>query len=626
MIWIRRLGWATVALATLAAVVASQFLTFPEPQDTIVADRALFRSGDAPFREVALPPPISDRGIGTRSARANYVVYFSLAAISAQPLYLLVPATGQDFSLTLNDEPIFKSDVRAIWSDPMVRGTSLIRLPRIVLRAGRNELRFDFEPSRTIIPNYLSKIYIGSEERLAPNFRWRTFFEDQLKTMALAAQGLLGLGILIAFLYRPRDPLFSWLAALTLLTLIVSVGTFVDLDPDFRFIRPYVVALTPAAGLLLVGIGLTLAGKRPPLALGAAIVAIPVVLCLTLLSRALSNFAVASTSLSVMLIGYFVATGIVTWAAIAQRNAEARLMLVPFFFLSWFSARDAGIILGFSEGTILLAPYVRPLILAAVLVLLMRRLAKSLDRLDRANEELNLRLAEQEAELSVLHRQERLEAARMVREQERQRLTRDLHDGISGHLVSIIAMAERSERDVKPIEQAAREALDDLRLVIYSLDLGDRELPLALANFRERLVPRLRRIGVELEWSTAELPEIAGVTPGNALSILRILQEAITNAIKHGPARRIAIRGSVACDKAAITIENDGQNFIASNAGLGVENMQRRARQLGGELKIESQADGVKTTLLLPLALPDFEEGASIEPTSDQTISADPPG
>ena len=168
-------------------------------------------------------------------------------------------------------------------------------------------------------------------------------------------------------------------------------------------------------------------------------------------------------------------------------------------------------------------------------------------------------------------------------------------------------MAERAGGDIRPIEEAARRALDDLRLVIYSLDLGDRELPLALANFRERLIPQLQRIGVELDWSTAELPEVSGVTPGNALTILRILQEAITNALKHGPARKITIRGvAVGGDKAAITVENDGARFAPGPSGHGLENMRRRADQLQGEIRIDALDCGARVTLLLPMSLARF--------------------
>jgi two-component system sensor histidine kinase UhpB len=183
-------------------------------------------------------------------------------------------------------------------------------------------------------------------------------------------------------------------------------------------------------------------------------------------------------------------------------------------------------------------------------------------------------------------------------------------------------MAERVGTDVKPIEEAARRALDDLRLVIYSLDLGDRELPLALANFRERLIPQLQRAGSELDWSTAELPDVSGVTPGNALTILRILQEAITNALKHGPARRIVIRGGALDGKrAAITVENDGRPFLAGR-GNGLANMRRRAQQLRGDLAIEALERGTRLTLVLPMGLPDIQDEAQADSSRGKTAEA----
>jgi signal transduction histidine kinase len=101
------------------------------------------------------------------------------------------------------------------------------------------------------------------------------------------------------------------------------------------------------------------------------------------------------------------------------------------------------------------------------------------------------------------------------------------------------------------------------------------------------------------------------VTPGNALSILRILQEAITNALKHGPARTITIRGAAEGGLAAVTIENDGRPYAAGAVGLGIENMRRRASQLGGKLDIRSLQDGIRVTLVLPLNLPDVQDAAA---------------
>ncbi len=260
-----------------------------------------------------------------------------------------------------------------------------------------------------------------------------------------------------------------------------------------------------------------------------------------------------------------------------------------------------------------LAVYYRPLMLIAFSVILMRRLGLSLQRLDGANAYLKQRLAQQEMELARLHQEERIVAAQRVRDEERQRLTVDLHDGLSGHLASIIALAERQE--AATIEQTAREALDDLRLVIHSLDIGDRELPVALASFRERLMRQLKRLGIELDWSISKLPEVTGVTPAHALNVLRILQEAITNARKHGQATRITLRAGPNADgkAAVIVVDNEGIPFVRCDGGSGLNNMRWRAARLGGTVHIETLANGTRVILALPLCLP--ENHAAGEPT-----------
>lgn len=191
-----------------------------------------------------------------------------------------------------------------------------------------------------------------------------------------------------------------------------------------------------------------------------------------------------------------------------------------------------------------------------------------------------------------------------MREDERQRLTLDLHDGLSGHLVSIIALSERGA-DHRVVERAARAALDDLRLVINSLDIGDQDLPLAMAGFREKLEPQLRRLGVVLDWSTEQLPDISGVTPSNSLSVLRILQEAVTNALKHGATRAIRIHGRPEPHGATISIVNDVAEGNETGTGHGLNNMRRRAEALGGQVHFERASRQAVLALRLPSRLAD---------------------
>ena len=136
------------------------------------------------------------------------------------------------------------------------------------------------------------------------------------------------------------------------------------------------------------------------------------------------------------------AAGLLAWSAFQKNNFDARLILAPVLLIVWFAVRDVFVTVTAPEhGFNLLVGYPRPLILAFVAAMLMRRMGVSLDRLDHANETLNIRLAEREAELATFHRLERAKTVSTVREHERQRLTHDLHDGLSGHLASIIALS-----------------------------------------------------------------------------------------------------------------------------------------------------------------------------------------
>ena len=604
-----RLGWAALAIATLAIAAVPDLVTLPEPDASLVLDHATYLPDTGNGREVALPHAVYPR-ISEHPNLARYVFGFDLPNTPDQNLFIFIPSINRRVALEFNGETFFGFESSELWTGPLVNTSVMVRLPRQET-VGRNQLTVAIETGRFAAPSYLSRIYLGTEAALAPNYKLRNFLYNQLKTMALAAQLLLGFGLVVAYFFRPKDPLFSWLATFVVVGFVVTMGLFMGWQPALQTIQPFTNTLIPAMGFLYIGVALALIDKPPPNALRVITIVVPCIfLPCAVIDIPLTRIILGASATAIAVVTFVAAAGLMAWGALRRNNTDARLMLAPSFLMGWFAVRDTYVAATVPEhGFNLLFSYPRPLWLAFLTAVLMRRMGVSLDQFDRANETLSIKLAEREAELAALHRQERAEATRLTREQERRRLTHDLHDGLSGHLVSIIALSERSGE--KPTEQAARDALNDLRLVIYSLDLDDRELPLALANFRERLMPQLQRLGVELDWSIANLPEVSGVTPGNALTVLRILQEAVTNALKHGPARKISIRGTTSADgMAAITLENDGRQFVVGNRGRGLDNMRRRAQQLHGQLLLEAVEAGMRITLLLPPCLPDFEEKA----------------
>ena len=612
MTWLRDIGWVALAVVILAAGGVPDLVSLPKPEGALVLKRATYIAADSPAREVALPHAIhSHFGLGP-STNPRYLIEFDLPSVPDGNLYVYIPTVNRRLALAFNGESILELESGSLLTGSSVAGPVMARVPNRGIVPGRQQLTVVVERGAFAITAYLSPIYFGTEAALAGPYNLGNFLDVQLKAMALAAHLVLGLALIYAYFLRPKDQLFAWLGALNVVSLFIALGVQFGWVPALQKFLPLVNVLIPTLGFLFVGFVLAVLGFRPPKALRYAAIAAPIVLLPVLLTGSVAVRSIATVGNIVVLIAaYLVSAGLLTWGAVWRRNSDARLILGPVVLIAWYSARDTYVVVTAPDhGFNLLVAYPRPLLLALVLVMLMRHMAMSLDGLDSANETLNVKLAEREAELAAFHRLERAKTANLVREQERQRLTHDLHDGISGHLASIIALSERAGD--KSIEQAAREALGDLRLVIYSLDLGDKELPLALANFRERLVPQLQRMGIALDWSMAYLPEVSGVTPGNALAVLRIVQEAITNALKHGPARRIAIRGAAAArGMVAITVANDGRAFVENGGGHGLGNMRRRARQLHGEVTIEALDAGTRLTLLLPSVLPDFEDEAT---------------
>ena len=250
------------------------------------------------------------------------------------------------------------------------------------------------------------------------------------------------------------------------------------------------------------------------------------------------------------------------------------------------------------------------------------RFARALNQVDSFAGRLVARVREAEERLkaSFAREQERARAAALANE--RTRLMRDLHDGLGGQLVSIVALSERGHEGAT-ITDAARAALKDLRLVIDSMDDIGGDLMLALGSWRERAAMQLRPHDIVLDWRVATpqgLPLHPELRPWHVIQIVRILDEAVTNAVKHAAARHIAVtietlddgRGpygliSVADDGCGFALCDDGNAAGASQTARGLRNMRSRAARCGAVLILNSDKTGTRVRLQLPQIFPDSD-------------------
>ncbi len=213
-------------------------------------------------------------------------------------------------------------------------------------------------------------------------------------------------------------------------------------------------------------------------------------------------------------------------------------------------------------------------------------------------------------------RRRRLNEARLERErdsateaisEERARIARELHDVVA-HAISVIVLQARGGRrllDEDPdetrqalatIEHTGQQALTEMRRLVGLLREGDAGIGLdpqpGLARL-EALVGRVRDAGLpvdlEVEGTAVPLP------PGVDLSAYRIVQEALTNSLKHaGPARaRVLLRYEA--DGVTIDIRDDGAGTVAANgsrAGHGLVGIRERVALFGGDLDAGPAPEG----------------------------------
>jgi signal transduction histidine kinase len=189
--------------------------------------------------------------------------------------------------------------------------------------------------------------------------------------------------------------------------------------------------------------------------------------------------------------------------------------------------------------------------------------------------------------------------------EERRRIARDIHDGVAQDLAYIVQQGRRlAEQPQAPavmghMVAAAGRALDESRHVIAALERSGGE-PLIDA-LRATATEAAGREGGEVEM---DLDETVAVPPRTQEALLRVLREAIINAMRHGRAKTIRVQLR-ADPEVCLVVSDDGQGFdveAAAQAGrLGLRSMAARIGELGGEVTIDSSpGSGTRIEVRLP--------------------------
>ena len=205
--------------------------------------------------------------------------------------------------------------------------------------------------------------------------------------------------------------------------------------------------------------------------------------------------------------------------------------------------------------------------------------------------------------------------------EERSRIARELHDVMAHtltvsllHVTSARLAVEHDPADaaraLAEAERLGRESLAEVRLAVGMLHQHegvDRTAPLPGVDGLPALVERFRSAGADVTLTVDGDPGRLPATTG--LAVYRILQEALTNAIKHAPGSPTAARLSVAADAVELAVDSAAEP--GTGTGLGVLTMRERAELLGGSCEAGPGGRGWLVRATLPLAASRGREGAT---------------
>lgn len=293
-----------------------------------------------------------------------------------------------------------------------------------------------------------------------------------------------------------------------------------------------------------------------------------------------------------------------------HRHTSHALLVFGLAVLIVGALHDLGMVAGFiaTDNWSFVTPAFTVLLLAHTVAVTIY-LGQSLNRAELTNEELERRIAAKSRELEQSYMLLRESERASARAQERARFNREIHDGLGAQLITALRGVERGALDKTQLAQTLQEGLDELRLLMDSTDLGQ-SLHQALAAWRNRWDPRLQALDMALHWSAD--PALDGLELGSdaTLQVMRVLQEAVTNAVKHARAHSVTVRAWLnpgATPTLVLEVRDDGVGLLPGSghpSGRGLGNMRQRAERLGAELVVDNAPPpwtGTVVRLQLPL-------------------------
>ncbi len=589
-------AWVTALLAVLLFFNVGRI--DPIEGAYLVSDGQLCTHGECSAQSLPYHSKMRN-DVGVERQDLQFTVTLDKAPNMVQALY--IPKLADDAQITLNGHAlrVFDTGMEApkrYWNHPI-----FITVPASLLLAGANTVQFTLAgyPQEGVD---LHPFYLGSAAVLKPAYNWRYATSVYAARFGLGIMLILSIALGALALSQKINHTYLWLCLSCVVACIFLVHYSMDTS---RLPYKYWSGLWPFSVSAYVYLILKFSNRFLDAIIPSHERLYLIFLSLYVLSILIIPETYAFTVATAL--GFGTAVFAMSILMVFWRN---RSKIKQRDFYLFFTCLSLSAALGFYALCfhVLNFPirnqplfHFMPIIMTSVcLWLIISDLIQSLTRYESLTLSQQRVIEEKTAELTESFEKLAIAEKGKVIDEERKRIMLDLHDGLGGQLVSALAYMENKKVTDTTLKKALEDALRDLALMLDSLETED-SISTLLGMLRTRLEDLLAEHGLEFNWQIADEPKLPQPGPSQNLNLLRIVQEAITNVIKHGEATHITI----ASDAISVTISDNGKGFDLTkvnqqNSGHGIMGMQRRADQIGAELELSSSSNGSSIKLIWP--------------------------
>jgi signal transduction histidine kinase len=531
---------------------------------------------------------------------------FERAALGAGPLAIYTQGNRDRLRVFLNGAEIYRNfatpdDEIVAWYEPI-----LIPIPQGRLRSGVNDLTV------SAISRYdlgAGTFDIGPHSVLADKYQWMYLWRIDIPRKVNFAMIMLAYGALLYWVFGRGKIEFAIIGVSSFFWFLSSYDFIFSGSPVGELassVLPAYFLFLGAAGALLFCSEFVEFGRRRWV-LGTIAAA---GLLLAALHAVTGSNHLADAAAHLLAMALIAGAMGLTFAVWRRSRSVEHLMLGLILALFIVAAvHDFGrlwYVRAWNGLGVYLQPYDGFILCIAYLASFGRRSAVAFASLRQLNADLEARVIRARQQLAVSEEKRReLEVASAI-ELERERLLREIHDGIGSNLVTALRIAEQQQQPATTI-RTLRRALSDLKITIDSLEPVEGDFVALLANLRHRMEGDLREAGLKCLWRVADCRPLPWLDATNALHVLRIFQEAVGNSLTHAGADTLEI----GCHEEACAgrpgliayVSDNGRGFDPEGpaVGKGIQNMRSRARALHGRFECAAGVgSGTRVSIWLP--------------------------